>query len=253
MNRTCTECPAVLPAKADPRKLTCSRACQNNRRTRLRREARDASPLPGGRNRENYTRGVDLAAMHGVAPSAVRSWLYKNNHPYVVERKQIWLSNRLADQYTREREARLPNPLPRRPRGWKSLKQLAGTLNVSVSTARTTLREAPGIRHGTFGMTIYVHPEDAEWLRLQASSEAPLPGWIALADLAAEFNRRLSGLHLVADRLGVELHWATKPGVRPTRHVTPEGAAVLRAWNRTASRREFKPRRRREREEVNHL
>lgn len=240
--RRCTECPTLIPADADRRKLTCSTKCVNARRARLKRMKFDAKPLPGRRKRENHTRGVDLAALHGVHPSAIRSWLYAGKHPYVVERKHIWLHNRLADQYTREREERIQNPLPRRPRGWKSLKQLASLLNVSTSRARQVLRETPGVRHGNFGMTIYIHPEDAEWLRRQARSEDPLPGWVSLAELAIEFNRRLSSLHLVADRLGIEMQYARRSGTRPARHVTPEGAAKLRAWNKTAKRHKYKPR-----------
>lgn len=243
MNRTCTECPAIIPASADPRKLVCSTKCANARRARLHAEHVATLPMPGGRKQENHMRVTEVAMLNGVQPNAIRSWLKHNKHPSVKWRGQRWVHKRTAELYAQQRAARAGRVFPRKPRGWLNLKQLCDLLGVGGDAARKHLRENPDIRTGKVGTWWVIHPDDAEVLRQRLRSDDPLPGWIALSDLASELGRRLTTLHIVVDRLGIETKFAARAGTRAARHVTPSGAEALRAWSAKAERVKFKRRR----------
>jgi hypothetical protein len=70
--------------------------------------------------------------------------------------------------------------LPERPKGWKPIKALLAKLGATYTYVIPRLQKGD-VRAGYTGNSIFIHPEDFDFLCSEYRSLNPLPGWILVA------------------------------------------------------------------------
>lgn len=191
---------------------------------------------------KNFIPVTEVERLAGVPPGTVFAWMKRGNctsRQYLVRHRKAFLSDNAAWKFLESNSTF--DLVPEKPDGWRSIKWLTAETGLSRTHWLKVLHSRPELTVvQTRRLQMFVHPRDAEQLRLEALSARPVGKWIPLATLAREFSRPNSSVHVAAKRLGIETRWFRLQGKQLEKMVSPTDADKLREWS--ASARRFKVR-----------
>lgn len=191
------------------------------------------------KNLRHFMPVAEVERMAGVGTGSVRKWVkthgFKRGSQYKIVRRKAYIHDDLAWLYL-DGEGGWPR-VSEAPAGWRSVKWLMAETGLSRSHWHTALRSEPDLNAVQLrDLTVLIHPEDAEHLRLKALSLRPLAGWVPLAVIAEEANRHPSVIHKVVRERKLETRWFRREGRQPERMVGPADAEQLLEWSKSARR-----------------